>query len=139
MNQMKNGIVINFNVSVKATVCAKRNYRWNPSTCTSIFENSRYLISVVDDSAIACDEIMSVKDSVSTYVTNAISTNATSTVPTNYDYKKARYEMGCCILHSVLLVTMLLPIIAISLCKTKAKTKTVGALTIYGEWRIYGE
>ena len=91
-------------MSVKATVCAKRDHRWNPSTCTSIFENSRYLINVVDDSAIACDEIMSVKDSVSTYVTNPISTNATSTVPS-----------------------------------TKAKTKTAGALTIYGEWRIYGE
>ena len=101
MNQMKNGIVINFNVSVKNTVSAERDYRWNPSTCTSIFENSRYLISVVDDPAIACDKIMSVKDSVSTYVTNAISTNATSTAPTNYDYTKARYEMGCCILHSV--------------------------------------
>ena len=37
-------------------VC-KKDYNWNPSTC--IYENSRYLRSIADDSVIMCDEIIS--------------------------------------------------------------------------------
>ena len=34
----------------------KKNYVWNPTTCNC--ENGKYLASIMDDSAIMCDEIM---------------------------------------------------------------------------------
>ena len=58
--QIKNGIIINVNVSAKSTC--------NRSTC--ICEISRYLKSIVDDLVIMCDEIVSVADIVSAIVTN---------------------------------------------------------------------
>ena len=42
-----------------------------------IFENSKYLKSIADTSVIACDEIVSVMDIVSTKMTNTIATNVT--------------------------------------------------------------
>ena len=55
--QIKNGIKINVNVSIKIIVCLwKKNYTWNPSTF--ICENSRYLKSIVDDSVIVCDKFI---------------------------------------------------------------------------------
>ena len=39
----------------KHHIC-KKEYFWNPSTC--IYENGRYLPSIMDDSAIMCDEII---------------------------------------------------------------------------------
>ena len=44
----------------------QRNYSWNPSIC--IFENSKYLKHIVDDSVIVCDEIINVMNKVSTNV-----------------------------------------------------------------------
>ena len=38
----------------KRRVCQK-DYIWNPSTC--ICENGKYLASIMDDSAIMCDEV----------------------------------------------------------------------------------
>ena len=37
-----------------------KNYVWNLSTCNC--ENGRYLASIMDDSAIICDEIIDVKE-----------------------------------------------------------------------------
>ena len=51
----------------------KRDYSWDSST--SICENSKYLKSIVDNSVVVCDKIISVTDSVSTDVTNTMSTN----------------------------------------------------------------
>ena len=51
----------------------QKRYSWNPSTCTC--ENSKYLKSIADTSVIACDEIISVMDFVSTKMTNTIATN----------------------------------------------------------------
>ena len=69
------------NVSVKNS--------WNLSTC--ICENSKYLKSIVDDSAIVYNEIIKVADSVSINVINTVpntnSTNVKSTVPINSDDK----------------------------------------------------
>ena len=48
------------------------SYSWNPSTC--ICKNSKYLKSITDELRIACDEITSVMDIVSTKLTNAIAT-----------------------------------------------------------------
>ena len=62
--QIKNGIIINVNVSAKSVW----KYTCNCSTC--ICEISRYLKSIVDDLVIMCDEIVSVADIVSAIVTN---------------------------------------------------------------------
>ena len=57
--------------------------------------------------------IINATESVSTNVTNTISTIVKSTVLINSDYKKVRYKMDCYVLHWFLLVTILLFIIAI--------------------------
>ena len=56
----------------------KKDYSWNPTRW--LCKNSMYLKSVADDSVIVCDEIINVKES--------ISTNVLSTVPINFDDKK---------------------------------------------------
>ena len=71
--------MINVIVSVESTVYANKGNPWSPRTF--ICENIRYLKSVVDDSVLVRDEIISVMDTVSTNVTNIISTNVTSTLP----------------------------------------------------------
>ena len=40
----------------KSYCTCKKDYSWNPSPC--IFENDKYLKSIVDDSKIVCDEII---------------------------------------------------------------------------------
>ena len=82
------------------------NKSWNPSICTC--ENTMYLKSIVDSSVIVCDEIISIKDTVSRNAANTISTNVTSTMLIKSDDKKVRYKMGCYVLHSFLLVAILL-------------------------------
>ena len=65
------------NVSLKVLLRAKKDYSWN--TSTYICENGKYLKSIANDSKIVFDEIANVMDIVSTKITNAIVTNATST------------------------------------------------------------
>ena len=48
--QIKSGILINVDASVK------RNYIWNPATCSC--ENGKYLANIMDNSVITCDEIV---------------------------------------------------------------------------------
>ena len=52
--QINGGITKIVAVSVKNVVYVKKNYIWNPSACS--FENEKYLASIMDDSAITCDE-----------------------------------------------------------------------------------
>ena len=66
----------------------KKDYSWNPSTY--ICRISRYLKSIVNNSAIACDEIKNVVDSGN--VTNTASISVTCTV-LNSDNKKVRHKM----------------------------------------------
>ena len=47
------GITINFDVSVKTFVYVTP-CMWTPATCSC--ENGKYLASIMDDSAIRCDE-----------------------------------------------------------------------------------
>ena len=61
----------------KVIVIVKKNYNMNPSTCTC--ENSKYLKSAADISATECDEIVIVRDNLSTKRANTIVTNVTST------------------------------------------------------------
>ena len=50
-----------------------KDYSCNSSTC--ICENSKYLKCIADTSVIACDEIISVMDIISTKMTNIIAKN----------------------------------------------------------------
>ena len=103
----------------KSYLTCKKDYSWNLSTC--ICENGKYLKSVLDDSKILCNGIISATDIVSTNVTNTVPTNVTKTIPTNVtstlltasDDKKVKYKMDCYILHTALLVITLLFIIVI--------------------------
>ena len=47
----------------------KKDYSWSPSAC--FCEKGKYLKSIPDTSVIACDEIVSVMDIVSTKMTNS--------------------------------------------------------------------
>ena len=71
-----------------------------------IFENSRYLKSIVDESVIMGDVGVSVMDRVSTNVT--IPTNVTRTVSINPDNRKVIYKIDYYILHTFLLVTKII-------------------------------
>ena len=82
----------------------KKDYSWNPSTCT--FENSNDLKSIDDTSVMDCDEIILVMDTLSTKIENTIAINITK----NFHSKKVR---DCCILHAFLLGIILLLIITI--------------------------
>ena len=75
--------------------------------------NNRYLKSIVDDCVIACDEIINVMDSVSANVRNTKLINATKFFSINSDNKKLRHKVDCFVLHTFLLVTILLFMIAI--------------------------
>ena len=85
----------------------EKDYNWSPSIRTC--DNSKYLKSIADTSMIACDEIISVMDFVSTKMTNTIATNASIIC-----YReKVRYKTDYYILHTALLVIILLLIITI--------------------------
>ena len=51
----------------------QKDCRWNPSTY--IYENNKHLKSIVHESVIATDDIISVTDSVLTNVINSLSKN----------------------------------------------------------------
>ena len=53
----------------------QKDYIWNPPTCSC--ENRKYLASIMNDSAITCDEIIESYD------------EETKTIPTNFNEKKA--------------------------------------------------
>ena len=100
--QIKNGILMHVNMSEKGIVRAKN------------IIVGKHFKSIADDKVIACDEIVS--------VTNSVITNVTIT-----------YKMDCYILHTFLLVTICLYIIAI-ICyhyaKYRSKQKIIVTLTI---------
>ena len=70
--QIKSGIMINVNVSIKYNIC-ERDYIWNPAIC--ICENN--LASIIDNSVIMCDEIIDAE---------------AETVPTNFNERKVAYK-----------------------------------------------
>ena len=78
---------------------------------------------------IACDEIMSIMNIVSTKMTNTIETN----VSINLHNKKVRYNYDCYVLHRVLLA-IILPLIISIICyhyaKYRSKQKSIGVPTI---------
>ena len=86
-----------------------------------IWEKSKHLKSIADASVIVCDEILNITGSVPTNVTNTIPKNMTNTISANvtstvliiFDDKKVRSKMNFYILHTFLLVTILLFLIAL--------------------------
>ena len=52
--QINGEITINVNANVTKIHGCERDYIWNSTTCNC--ENGKYLASVMDDSAIICDE-----------------------------------------------------------------------------------
>ena len=75
----------------KRHVCEK-DYIWNPSTCG--FKNEKYLASIMDDSAITCDENIQSYD------------EETKTIPTNFNEKKVICKtQNLCILLAFSLIT----------------------------------
>ena len=48
--------MINVDVNVKNVMHVKKDHVWNPATCNC--ENGKYLASIMDDSAITCDEVI---------------------------------------------------------------------------------
>ena len=113
--QIKNGIIINVNASVKIILRPKN------IICGTL---AHVFMSAV---GILWNEIINITDSVSTNVTNTSTSNVSSTVSINSDDKNERYNINCHILHALLLVTILLLIITLTCshyiqCKTKTLT-----------------
>ena len=65
---------------------------WNPSTC--IWDNSKYLKRIADDSKNLCNEIIHTMNIVSTYVANTMLTNTKNTAPKNPHNKKSKSSNG---------------------------------------------
>ena len=54
--QINGGITINVDLSVKNIIYVKKDYIWNPSTCSC--ENGKYLATIIEYSAIMYDELI---------------------------------------------------------------------------------
>ena len=91
----------------KRHVCWK-DYAWNTATCDC--ENGKYLASIMDDSAIICDEVIDVD------VEAKSNKEETKPVPTNFNEKKATCKtQNFYILLAFLLITIAL-LTALSIC-----------------------
>ena len=84
----------------KHHICEK-DYVWNPATCNC--ENGKYLASIMDDSAIICDEVIKSYD------------EEIKTIPTNFNEKNITCKtQNFYILLAFLLITITL-LIAVSI------------------------
>ena len=95
----------------KHHLCEKKQHVWSPSKC--IFENRKYLASIMDDSTIICDE-----------VTNSYEEEI-KTIRTNFNEKIVTFKTQFFIaLLAFLLIAILLMIAAnIYCCMIKYQTK----------------
>ena len=68
--QISGGIMVNVDATVKNIIYVKKKQHvWSPSKC--IFENRKYLASIMDDSTIICDEVTnSYEEEIKTIHTN---------------------------------------------------------------------
>ena len=83
----------------KGYACEK-DYIWNPATCSC--QNGKYLASILDDSAMTCDEVIESYD------------EETKNIPTNFDEKIQPIK------HKILLTFLLITIallIAVNICR----------------------
>ena len=58
--QIKSGIMINVDASAKSIIYVKKDYIWNPATCSC--ENGKYFTSIVDNSVIMCNDIIDAEE-----------------------------------------------------------------------------
>ena len=103
----------------------EKNYVFNPTTWSC--ENGKYLASIMDDSAITCDEITeSYKEDADV---EAKSNDETKTIPTNFNEKKITCKMqNFYILLAFLLITIAILISVSIYCyitKYEAKQKQI--------------
>ena len=89
--------------STKNTMYVKKDYIWNPAPCSC--GNGKYLASIMDDSAITCDEIIESYD------------EETKTIPKNFNEQKATCKtQNFYILLAFLLITVELMLAASIYC-----------------------
>ena len=80
----------------------------NPATCTC--ENGKYLVSIMDNSAIICDEVIDVDAKVSPN-----DDDKTKTIPTNFNEKKATCRMQSFYILLAFLLTTITLLIVVSI------------------------
>ena len=80
----------------------------NPATCTC--ENGKYLVSIMDNSAIICDEVIDVDAKVSPN-----DDDKTKTIPTNFNEKKATCRMQSFYFLLAFLLTTITLLIVVSI------------------------
>ena len=108
----------------KRHICEK-DCIWNPATCSC--ENGKYLASIMDDSAITCDEIKDADAEAMSYDKAMSNDEGTKTIPTNFNEKNITCKIqNFCILLAFLSITIAL-LTAVSifcyLIKYRAKQK----------------
>ena len=89
--EIKSGIIINVNASAKNIIYVKKNYIWNPATCSC--KNGKYLASITDNSMITCDEVMDAEE--------------TKTIPENIICKTKRFYILLALYFTCLYFTFL--------------------------------
>ena len=77
---------INVDVTVKNVMYLKKIV-WNPVTCSC--ENEKYFASIMDDSAIICDEVIDANTKATLNDKSKSNNEETKTIPTNFNEKKA--------------------------------------------------
>ena len=88
----------------------EKHYVWNPVTCSC--EYGKYLASIVDDSAITCDEVIESHD------------EKTITIPTNFNEKKQPLKRKLLLLFLLVTIALLITVIIYGyVIKYQAKQK----------------
>ena len=88
LSQLKMPILTNINILDKILNLMHTEVFHYLMIVTCICENNKHLKRIVYNSVIVCDEIINATDSVSTIVTNTITTNVASTISINSDDKR---------------------------------------------------
>ena len=107
--QINGGITLNVNVSVENVMYVKKIFVWNPATCNC--KNGKYLASIMNDSAITCDEAIDA-DADAEAKTNdesKLNKKETKTVPKNFNEKNMTFKtQNFYVLLAFLLITIAL-------------------------------
>ena len=106
-------------MSIKRHIC-KKYYIWNPAPCSC--ENEKYLASIMDESAITCDEIIDVNAEANSNNEVKSYKKKTKIIPNNKICETKSFHISL----GFLLITMALLIAVIIYCyliKYTAKQK----------------
>ena len=88
-DQWWNTINVFVSVKIAKRLCGK-DYIWN--LATSSFQNGKYLASIIDDSAITCDEIIDADAEVNSNNKTKSNGEQTKTFPKCFNEKKKSYK-----------------------------------------------